>query len=122
MLDEREPRREQRRRRCESAPGGATSRLETAKLQPEPDARPSPRNVVLEIGVQRLEAAVQVGRQRNQHQLDLESVKAERAGQPPEPEVGARGLGYVRLSLHPRQESGGLLVGGGRGGREGEQT
>ena len=46
------------------------------ELEGEPDARASPREIVMQVAVQSLEARVGIGRERNHEQLDLDGFEA----------------------------------------------
>src|SRR5205823_15072867 len=111
LFDQHQPGLDQRSPGRQAAAGGEAGGLQAAELQPEADAGAAPGDVVLEVGVEALEAGVQVRRQRDQDKLQVELVEAERLGEAPQPEVGARRLGPLRLRLDLAEKRGGPGVG-----------
>ncbi len=91
-----QPAREQPCGRMEpGAPGGGV-RGHPAQVERERHGRPATGHVVIEVAVQRLEGAVQVGRQRDQQDLGVEGAQAQPVGEPVEAVVLGR-PGLVRL-------------------------
>ena len=60
------------------------------QLQGQPDRGAAPGDVVVEIAVQPLEPAVQVGEQRDHQQLDVERSQAGGPGEPAQPQSTSR--------------------------------
>ena len=82
VLDEQQPARDERRGRAEARARDrrAAPPAGSAQLERETDARPPPRDVVVEVAVQPLEPRVEVRREGDEEQLDVERRRARRSG------------------------------------------
>ncbi len=96
----------------EAPPGGRVGRGGAAQLERQADLGAAAGDVVVEVGIEALEARVQVGRERDQQQVEVERVEAEAARQPAQAQFGAGPLGAP----------GGHLDRGGRRGRDGRRA
>src|SRR5438876_787325 len=61
-----------------------------AQVKGQSNAGSSAGDVVVEIGVEALEARIEVGGEGDEEQFDVKAVEPERAGEPPEPEGATR--------------------------------
>ena len=87
---------DERRAGGESAAGVGAARGQPAQLEAQSDAGPPAGNVVLQISIESLEAGVNIGRHRNQQQLDVDLIQAEVASQAAQAQIGPFLLGGVR--------------------------
>ena len=75
------------------------------QLEGQADAGPAPRDVVVEVAVEPLEARVEVRSQGDEEELHVERLEVEGPGEPAEPQLGAGRLRGVGLA--PPQRPGG---------------
>ena len=90
--------------RAIGAPSAAAVRA--AQLERQADARAPPRDVVVEIAVEPLEARVEVRGERDQQQLDVHRLERERPREVAQPEVAPSASAAVRARLERRAERG----------------
>ena len=115
LLDLDEPGVDERGARLQTGPRGRSGQRHACKLQREPDARAPAAHVVVQVAVQRLEPGVEIGRERDQQQLDVRGHELERALDVAQAHPVARGLRLVGARLDVRDEGERLVVGRLRG-------
>ena len=76
---------------------------EGTQLERQTRARAAPRDVVVEVGVQPLEAGVEVRCEGHDQDLDVEPIELEACREPAQPEIRAVGLREVRPALDAGQ-------------------
>ena len=86
LLDQDQPGGGQRRVGEKSAPGPGRPRRRPAQLEAQADGGPAAGHVIVEVAVQALEAAVEVGRQGDQQQIHVEIVEPGPLGQAAQPD------------------------------------
>ena len=95
FLDEHQALIHQRRAGREPASGVGAARRQSAQLDAETNARPTAGDVVLQVAVQPLEAQVDIGRHRDQQQLDVDLLEPEGPRQAAQPKISAVALSGI---------------------------
>ena len=104
----------ERRVGAEARPHGRRERMTAGELEAKADAGPPARDVVMEVGEQALVAGVDVGRQRDEEDVDVEVGQAEVDHQQAQAEERTRSLRPVGVRLDAGAEL--RTRGGSRGG------